>query len=147
MVPLSILESTEKGSSAQSVHEDKLVMFSGQVQGWVNTQNTKYGAQHLSTENCSCPLKWSEYIVEFLQRGMIWHICQLSISSSVSCAIFVWILSFEYPNMFNSLALAAKMLKLRARNLSRQLTDKYFSRSLNTIWIQVHHIELSANLQ
>lgn len=54
LVPLRILESTEKGSSAQSVRGDKLViMFSGQVQGQVNTQNTKYEAQHLSTENCS----------------------------------------------------------------------------------------------
>lgn len=51
LVPLRTLESTEKGPSAQSVHGDKPVtMFSGQVQGQVNTQNTKYGAWHLSTE-------------------------------------------------------------------------------------------------
>lgn len=47
--------------------------------------------------------------------------------------------------MFN--ALAAKMLKMSARNWSRQLTDKYLGGSLKTISIEVDHVELSATLQ
>lgn len=52
LVPLRTFESTEKGPLAQSVHGDKPVtMFSGQVQGQVNTQNTKYKIWGLASQH------------------------------------------------------------------------------------------------